>query len=177
MTTTITVSVCPRCGTIGKSGKPSCCGRGGSWFRNCGGAGKTKLQQHTWHEGIQACKSRSQFKTVVGQQLNGAQQKGMGSSQGAGMANYKAVIAATNTPAVASVNTSTPMSDTTLIITSTYTPDDVKITTSARTLMTNNNILMIPPSHTPVSTSISVQGGVNLLKIIVYIILVVSLLI
>merc|ERR1719305_1436371 len=57
-TTTITVPVCPRCGTIVKSDKISCCGRGGSWFKNCGGIGNIKLH-HTWYEGIQACKTPS----------------------------------------------------------------------------------------------------------------------
>ena len=32
VTTTIISSVCPKCGIIAKSGKISCCGRGGSWF-------------------------------------------------------------------------------------------------------------------------------------------------
>ena len=53
---TMVGSRCPRCGTINKSGKRSCCARGGAWFRNCGDAGNTKFD-HTWVEGIQACKS------------------------------------------------------------------------------------------------------------------------
>ena len=75
MTTTISV-VCPKCGKFGKSGKRSCCGRGGSWFKNCGSPGNTKLA-HTWSEGIQACKaSLEQSKLALGQpQLNPAQQK------------------------------------------------------------------------------------------------------
>merc|ERR1711934_701701 len=81
MTTTNTVSVCPRCVTIAKSGKNSCCGRGGSWFKTCGGTG-TKKNHHTWYEGIKVCKVRSQSKTAVGQQLNAAQQKDIDSSQG-----------------------------------------------------------------------------------------------
>ena len=136
----------------------SCCGRGGSWFKNCGGGGNTKFQ-HTWYEGIQACKTQSKFNTVIGQQLNGAQQKGVGSSQRAGRASYKAVIAAANTFTFTTVNTSTPMPDTTPIITSTYTPD-VSITT---------NILMTSSTHTSISTSITTQGCVNLLKMIVHI--------
>ena len=136
-TTAITVSVCPRCGTIGKSGKSSCCGRGGSWFKNCGGAGNTK-RQHTWHEGIQACKARSQFKAVIGQQLNGAQQQDIdSSSQGADMVTSRTVIAASKTFAHMSANTSPPMSDTTSIVTATYTPHNVLTTTPARTSITN----------------------------------------
>ena len=48
--------ICTKCGTIKKSGKLSCCARGGSWFKNCGESGDTKLD-HTWVEGIQACNS------------------------------------------------------------------------------------------------------------------------
>merc|ERR1712032_381854 len=67
-------SVCPKCGTIGKFGKRSCCGRGGSWFRNCGSAGNTNVD-HTWYEGIQVCKARTQAKTVISHKLNAGQQK------------------------------------------------------------------------------------------------------
>merc|ERR1712224_1191878 len=90
VTTTTTRSVCPKCGTIGKSGKMSCCGRGGSWFRNCGSAGNSNLE-HTWFEGIRACKTRSRSNTVIGQQLNAAQQ--INSSPGAGMVDSNATIA------------------------------------------------------------------------------------
>ena len=62
--TSITSTVCLKCGTSGRSGKPSCCGRGGSWFRNCGGAGNAKLD-HTWQEGIRACKTRARFKRSI----------------------------------------------------------------------------------------------------------------
>ena len=136
----------------------SCCGRGGSWFKNCGGAGNAKLH-HTWYEGIQSCKTRSQSNTFIGNELNGAQQKDTDSSEGADMANYKAGIA--------DPNTSTPMSDTTLIVTSGYTPDNVSITTSSRTLITSSStqILTTSSTHTSVSTSISTHGCLNLLEI------------
>ena len=116
----------------------SCCGRGGSWFKNCGRAGKL---HHTWYEGTQACKARLQSKTAVGHQLTAAQQKGVDSSQGAGMENYKTVVII-KTPVFAPVNTSTPMLDVTTIFTST---------------------------HTSVSTSIPTQGCVTLLKSTVHI--------
>ena len=48
---------CPKCGTTKKSGKLSCCARGGAWFKKCGDGGDTKFE-HTWTEGIQACKSK-----------------------------------------------------------------------------------------------------------------------
>ena len=170
-TTTIAASVCPRCGTIGKSGKPSCCGRGGSWFKNCGSSGKTKLQ-HTWYEGIQGCKARSQAKTAVGHQRNAAQQKDIDSSPGDSMKNYRSVIVATKTFVFKSVNTSTPMSDTTVIVTSTYTPKNMSNTVTSHILTTNTitSILMTSSStHTSVSTPVITQGCVNLLKVIVHI--------
>ena len=51
--------MCLKCGTTQKSGKLSCCARGGAWFKKCGDAGDTEFD-HTWVEGMQACKgSRS----------------------------------------------------------------------------------------------------------------------
>ena len=160
-TATTTVSVCPRCGSIKKSGKPSCCGRGGSWFKKCGGAGNAKLQ-HTWHEGIQACKARSQSKAVIAQELNGAPQKDTDSSQGAGNTNYKVAILATKTP----INTSTTMLDTMSIVSSL---DTVSIAMSARALVTNTatNTLMTSSTQTSASTPVITQGCVHLLKIVV----------
>ena len=141
----------------------SCCARGGSWFKNCGGDSNTKLRR-TWYEGIQACQARSQSKTVIGQRLSIAQQKDIDSSQGAGMANYKAVITATKTFTFTSVVTSKPMSgDTMSTVTSTYTPDDESLTRSARTF------IMISSTQTSASTSIITQGCVNLLKITIHI--------
>ena len=48
-------SGCVKCAT-NKVGKYSCCARGGAWFKNCGDVGDTKFD-HTWTEGIEACKS------------------------------------------------------------------------------------------------------------------------
>merc|ERR1719174_1643012 len=64
-TTTTVRPVCRKCGTIAKSRKSSCCGRGGSWFRNCGSAGNAKLL-HTWYEGILICKTRAPSKRASG---------------------------------------------------------------------------------------------------------------
>ena len=50
-----TGSECSKCGTTKKSGKHSCCAPGGAWFKNCGDAGD-KTFDHTWAEGIHACK-------------------------------------------------------------------------------------------------------------------------
>ena len=49
---------CPKCGIIKKSSISSCCARGGAWFRKCGDAGNLNFD-HTWGEGIQACKARA----------------------------------------------------------------------------------------------------------------------
>ena len=48
-------SGCAKCGIIKKSGKRSCCARGGSWFKNCGDAGDIKFD-HTWAGGAEACR-------------------------------------------------------------------------------------------------------------------------
>ena len=44
---------CLNCGT-GKSGKRSCCARGGTWFKKCGDGGDPRFD-YTWLQGIQAC--------------------------------------------------------------------------------------------------------------------------
>ena len=54
---------CAHCSTTAKSGKSSCCARGGAWFKNCGDAGDTNFT-HTWSEGIQACKAFSSSVSV-----------------------------------------------------------------------------------------------------------------
>ena len=46
--------VCPKCAAK-KSGQISCCARGGAWFKNCGGVNDANFD-HTWEEGIKACK-------------------------------------------------------------------------------------------------------------------------
>ena len=51
------VSACPKCGTFKDSDKRSCCARGGAWFNKCGNDGDFNFD-HTWFEGIQACKSK-----------------------------------------------------------------------------------------------------------------------
>ena len=107
VTTTTVGSVCPKCGTIGKSGKRSCCGRGGSWYRNCGSAGNTK-RRHTWYEGMQTCKAREQLKTISGQESNAAQHAN--SSNDIYTTNSKTVVTAAKTFTLTSSNTLTPMS-------------------------------------------------------------------
>ena len=86
---TAIVSVCPKCGTIRRSGKSSCCGRGGSWFGNCGSADSTKVE-HRWYEGLEACKTRTQLKTVSGEESNAGEQRN--THNDVGIENSKAVI-------------------------------------------------------------------------------------
>ena len=52
------MNMCTKCSTVKKSGKRSCCALGGAWFKNCGDAGDRHFD-HTWSEGIQACKGLS----------------------------------------------------------------------------------------------------------------------
>ena len=56
--------VCAKCGIVKKSGKLSCCARGGAWFKKCGDFGDT-LFDHTWHEGIQACKGAAASMNIL----------------------------------------------------------------------------------------------------------------
>jgi len=51
-TESIGTKSCTKCGSIKKSRKMSCCGRGGSWFGDCGSG---RRFGHTWSEGIKAC--------------------------------------------------------------------------------------------------------------------------
>ena len=48
---------CRKCGIIKKSGKRSCCARGGAWFKRCGDAGDP-TKDHTWADGMAACQRK-----------------------------------------------------------------------------------------------------------------------
>ena len=147
--TTMTVSVCPRCGTIAKSGKPSCCGRGGSWFKSCGGGSNTQ-HPRTWYDGIQACKSRPRFKRGIGQQLNAAEQKGTGFSQDTSISSSKRMSA--DTP---SIVTPTTTSDNEIVITSLMTSTFTNCSTTFST-------------HSSAISPMAARQIVNQLKIIVH---------
>ena len=45
---------CPKCGSVRKSGRLSCCARGGAWFQKCGDVADTNVG-YTWAEGFRAC--------------------------------------------------------------------------------------------------------------------------
>ena len=52
---------CSKCGANKKkAGQLSCCVKGGAWFKNCGDPGDSKFD-HTWDEGIEACKGKFVF--------------------------------------------------------------------------------------------------------------------
>ena len=82
---------CRKCGT-GKAGKLSCCGKGGSWFRNCGSTGNSKLG-HTWYEGIQVCKTRPQSKTASSKWSNARRHNSNESQADAGKASNSQAVA------------------------------------------------------------------------------------
>ena len=140
----------------------SCCGRGGSWFQNCGRAGNRKLQ-HTWYEGIQACKALTQPRIVVDQEANAAQQKGIGSSHGDNKVNSKGVITAAKSFAFTSANMSTPMADTTLTIITSSAPS--MFTARATHTMNSKVIAGVAVTIIPISIDMStpsITSSVNM---------------
>ena len=171
MTTAPISSACPTCGTITKSGRMSCCGRGGSWFGDCGSAGNANVG-HTWSEGIRACKVR-QFQTVVRQQLRDPRPTMHGSRptsheiQTAALPNaYDADTTTSEAIAMASaMNThdSSNMSTPTPILYRAN-PTITKATQSASTDMS-----MSTSSHASPSVSITVQEYEKLFHIFTYI--------
>ena len=119
---TAIVPVCPKCGIIGRSGKSSCCGRGGSWFGNCGSADNTKVE-HRWYEGLEACKTRTQLKIANGRKSNVAQE--VYNIGGGGMGNSNTVP---KTFELTSINASSPAAPTASI--------HIHITTTATNMTT-----------------------------------------
>ena len=117
MITTI-APVCRKCVTMKKSGKKTCCGRGGAWFKKCGNSRNTKLE-HTWYEGIRACKARGgQYKVAMGLQLKASKPDSRDFSNNVDtILNPKAVIAAGDTFAPTSTSMPTPIPEMTPIIT------------------------------------------------------------
>merc|ERR1719201_1427693 len=177
-TTTTTIrSVCPKCGSTKKSGRTSCCGHGGSWFGDCRNPGNTKFH-HTWYKGIQSCKTRSQLKKSSGQESHAAQV--LNSHNVVAMGNSsKAVATATQTFTHTPVDTSTPMPNTTPIITSAETSIHTPTTTSAKIISTSSNMTittMTPrtpntntattmsitaPAHTRTLTTVAITTAVT----------------
>ena len=117
MTATTTVApttLCPTCATL-KSGKRSCCAGGGAWFGTCGDDGDDD-SDHTWFEGIQACKDsasslssevQSQFmlheKSTKKAQVHATQQPTIDSTHGVVTANSQGYGRLTNSVAFTSL--------------------------------------------------------------------------
>ena len=160
VTTTTISSVCPKCGIIVKSGKISCCGDSGSWFGKCGSAGNAKLD-HTWYEGIQACKTLRQSEAATDRQSNAAQQRKF--SNGLDMANSKADITPANTFTSMLISTSSIIAVKASINKSTATLDTTIITlTRITTFNTSTNVPMTSPAHTrPMATTVTVTTGIT----------------
>ena len=55
MSTIAHTMTCSKCGMFKKSAKVSCCAPGGAWYKNCGGADDRNVE-HSWVEGMEACK-------------------------------------------------------------------------------------------------------------------------
>ena len=122
-----------------ESGKMSCC----SWFNNCGAAGNTKLDR-TWYEGMQACKSRGQSKTMMDQQQNVAKQNSRHGNDADTANSPNSVIMTHNTFTSTSVNSSAPMPETTQIFMSSV---------NASTAASIRAPIDFKTSHMPTSTS------------------------
>ena len=173
-------SVCPKCVTIAKSGKPSCCGRGGSWFRNCGGGGNKRFK-HTWKEGIYACKARSRSKTALAQQNNGVQPKDMDSSYSSDKTTpaTKPLVFASADRSTSTVTTANTSASRAVSIHSAY------ATQSANSKETDGSPITgmsIPddretphPISTSRSTSVSTQGYEKMFGIVLHVILLVMI--
>ena len=116
--TTTRTTACLTCGTIKKSGKLSCCARGGSWFGNCGATANTELQ-YAWHEGIEACKARQSNMVAIGQQRKAIQQNSSNSSSGDNnIVDFKTAIRVTHrlvSPAETPLSVTNAISDRTSV--------------------------------------------------------------
>ena len=153
--TTATIrSVCRKCGTVGKSGKSSCCGRGGSWFRNCGST-KDAKHSHTWYEGIQVCNTRAQPKRASGRESNASQQQ-LNPSNGADMRNPKAVMT-TTTFALTSGNAPKTFPD---FKTFTTTPTRI-ISTSANTSTVTTAFMISHTGTLAMTTSATITASIS----------------
>merc|ERR1712032_1477254 len=150
-TATTTISACSKCVPIKKSGKTSCCGRGGSWFRNCGSVGNTRLD-HTWYEGIQVCQTWAESKIAFGRQSNAAQQ--LNSPNGAGVVNFKTNTTADKIFTFTPVNTSTATSYSTSTAYSAGTASSKAIAAAANAIIYSPVDMSTPtPTIPPVNTS------------------------
>ena len=96
---------------VHKSGKLSCCARGGSWFGSCGSGGSAQVR-HTWSEGFRVCEAR-QFHDSVGQEVRDslAQSKSFAGAAIAGLESKAAFVFVSTT-----ASTLTTMSGATQVV-------------------------------------------------------------
>merc|ERR1712224_883756 len=113
-TESISSTSCTKCGKIKKSGKNSCCGRGGSWFKDCGSGGNSKFG-HTWSEGIRACKTLAQSSKTGIDQRYAMQQPN--ASTGPGVVNLKAITTAAKISTFTPANAPTTTLPSTILLT------------------------------------------------------------
>merc|ERR1712048_1416360 len=83
-------------------GKLSCCARGGSWFGDCAATANADVQ-HTWYEGVQACKGRQRNKAVR-KQRNDVQENNSNSSSGSGNVTNSQTVILVKSPAISAAN-------------------------------------------------------------------------
>ena len=122
-----------------KSGKPSCCADGGSWFGKCGATGNTKLQ-HTWHEGIHACKERQSKTAVIGVRQSAVQRNSRSSPDSANATNSREATAAAQ------------------LMTPTSANSPFLVTTSSNTVFPNSSSRrsLVTQTHSAVDASVSI---------------------
>ena len=149
-----------------KSGKISCCGRGGSWFGKCRSVGDVQVG-HTWYEGLQACKAQTKSKTVIGKQLNSAQQQANNSFNYDRNANSKETITAVKPleapisvapPIIASVHSPVNTSSSTANATLTTRPKPITTTVADIIIYTSVNMLAATPNIERVDPSITTSA-------------------
>ena len=159
--------ICPECGIIDKSGKRSCCGRGGSWFGNCGSF-RNASRTYTWYDGIRVCKAR-QFQAELGLQRRSSQPRSDASSDDESMGvDFNVVIAAARVFASSPGNTSTPMP----VPRPVPLPAKTSIHSPARMSVADNAIAAVTGiTHTSLVTSNTAQECETPLRILTHVIL------
>ena len=154
-------SVCPKCVLIKKSGMSSCCGRGGSWFGNCGGAGDTKFD-HTWDQGLQACQVHTRAKIVIDKQLRNPQYQSNVSDDAVAHSSFHPVVtvakrlAFTSVPALGAQPIATPGKSSIAHATATMDSKMVTEKISAKMSTSSSNI---KSTNALITTSAQIQMG------------------
>ena len=117
---------------------------------------------HTWYDGLQSCKTWSESKAVIAQQLNEAQQQRDGSSEGDGnsaakphaltsapVLGVRPIVALAHTPpgntspATASMATAEMWNTSSASVTSSHNPDRIAMTALVRTLVVSQGLIHV----------------------------------